>query len=267
MPNRKLVSAMITEAEDLMRMHDDDQIIQDMMNSAVTEMAHSGKGLQCWQEVVTGPTITAGKDSVTYTFDALLGIGVNVAALTMKTQTGDLRYTPEFVPWHVWDDRVQYLLDQTVTSNKPSLWTQEELLNPAGDVTLRVFPVTDVAYDVTLLIDYVPHVPSTSEYYNVHAVLEPCISIGAAYFAARALHEETATLWRREFEDAMGDMRRGFSSMSGMHGTVGGANLLVDTRGKAIPFTKRTGTAPAVAWDTNPAIPYDPANPDVGKEP
>jgi hypothetical protein len=260
--SRMDVATIISHSRNLIRDLVQPQINTQLVNIVSNELATELNGTQVFQ-TVGSMSVTASDTSATIDLSAAAGskyVGVSPVAITFSAS--GIRYTPRWMDYLAFQKQYFHERDRAGLVGIPVYWTASTIAGVEdGTCEVEFYPALDKNYTMHFLVNFFPHnVTSTSDYVPCSNIVDHLLVVGCAYYSSRILREDLAVQYLREYEDAV-------ETLKGAMGKIGGdaAETRYDYRRKGDPYIRLTGVAPSVAWDLNPAIPYDPANPNEGR--
>ena len=266
--SRMSLETVIDHARDLLRDSSPDATYVRLANLAANHLALDQNGKDVWQTIVTA---AASSGSTTFTLDAssTSKVGVEPVYLTLYKFAGAnlIRYSPENKSYSFFDDFL--FRDQKLGSKtgQPLYWTHQNVAGEEGSSTIYVYPALDDNYTATALVNFFPKslaVGEIAKYVPMAKVVEHLLILATAWYGSRAVKRAMSLEYSREYMDALEIFSRAHADQGGR--PAFGRQSVSDHMREREGFVKSHGTAPAVAWDNNPAIPYDPAEPDKGRD-
>lgn len=260
---RKDVQAIIDHAREIIKDSSSDAVYIRLLNIASSELALELTDKDVYRTV---STIGALEDAVTINLDLAVGklVSVEPVAVTFHGGSDGVRYTPDWVEYGEFQDLLFH--DQGISSTKgtPRLWSYQKLAGDEGAVTIHVFPSLDKNYVCQVYTNfYSKSVSDVTDYVPMARILEHLLILGTAYHASRIFKRSISLEYKREFNDALDIFKTAHSDQGG----PARMNSVDQDFFRGRPnkgYVRKHGSEPAIAFDNNPAIPYDPANPDEG---
>lgn len=258
--SRMDISTLIGHSRNVIRDLDEPVVLAQMINISANELSHELYGTAAFQTVAS-MSVSSGATSATIDLSATTSKHVAVQPVSLTFSASGIRYTPEWRDYIDFETNLFYERERGGLIGIPLYWSTNSVIDEEGKCEVEFYPALDANYTMHFLVNFFPHNTSaTSDYVPFCNAIEHLLIIGCAYYSARITKEDLSLQFLREYEDAV-------ETFKASQGKMGGApeGRLDPFRRKGRPYMRQTGVEPAVAWDTNPAIPYDPANPNEGQ--